>query len=106
MPHDFKHDSQGRITGVIYRQGGKDVVQHCQRVILCAGAVETARLLLHTGLANRSGQVGRNYMAHISTQVWGTVDHVTRPNKGYLSLAITEDMIRSKDADFVGGYLI
>lgn len=104
--HDFKRDSRGRITGVIYRQGGKDVMQRCQRVILCAGAVETARLLLHTGLANRSDQVGRNYMAHVSTQVWGTVDHVTRPNKGYPSLAISEDMIRPKDADFVGGYLI
>lgn len=106
LAHGFERDSQGRITSVVYRQGEQDFKQRCKRVIICAGAVETARLLLHTGLANRSGQVGRNYMAHVSTQVWGTVDEVTRPNKGYPSLAISEDMIRPKDADFVGGYLI
>ncbi len=64
------------------------------------------RLLLHTGLANGSGQVGRNYMGHVATQVWGTFDHEVRMNRGYPSSLITEDFIRPEDADFAGGYLI
>ena len=56
--HGFERDAQGRITAVVYRSGGEDRRQPCKAVFLCAGAVETPRLLLHTGLANSSGQVG------------------------------------------------
>ena len=57
-------------------------------------------------LANGSGQVGRNYMGHVATQVWGTFEPEMRMNKGYPSSLITEDMIRPADADFAGGYLV
>ena len=122
--HGFERDAEGRITGVVYRQTavqgdagdgsvahesparGEDFVQRCAAVFLCAGAVETPRLLLHTGLANRSGQVGRNFMAHVATQVWGTFDAEMRPNKGFPASLITEDLIRPKGANFAGGYLV
>ncbi|MCT6837131.1 MAG: GMC family oxidoreductase [Bifidobacteriales bacterium] len=106
MATAFERDSQGRITAVIYVKDGREERQKCKAVVLAAGAVETARLLLHNGLANSSGQVGRNYMTHVSTQVWGVFDEEIRPNKGYPSLTITEDMLRPKDADFAGGYLL
>ncbi len=106
MVTGFERDSQGRITAVIYQRNGKEERQKCKAVVLAAGAVETARLLLHNDLANSSGQVGRNYMTHISTQVWGVFDEEIRPNKGYPSLTISEDMLRPKDADFAGGYLL
>ncbi|WP_375454774.1 GMC family oxidoreductase [uncultured Methylobacterium sp.] len=104
--HGLERDRDGRIAAVVYRRGGIDQRQRCAQVFLCAGAVETPRLLLHCGLANGSGQVGRNYMGHVATQVWGSFDAETRPNKGYPSSLITEDMIRPRDADFVGGYLM
>jgi choline dehydrogenase-like flavoprotein len=104
--HGFERDRAGRITAVIYHSGGTDHRQRCAAVFLCAGAVETPRLLLHCGLANSSGQVGRNYMAHVATQVWGTFEAEMRPNKGYPSSLITEDMLRPADADFAGGYLV
>ncbi|EHH67736.1 GMC family oxidoreductase [Gluconobacter morbifer] len=104
--HGLERDGTGRITAVIYHRDGQDHRQRCETVVLAAGAVETPRLLLHTGLANSSGQVGENYMTHVSTQVWGVFDEDMRPNRGYPSLTITEDMVRPKDADFVGGYLI
>ncbi len=104
--HDFEFDTAGRITAVVYRTGGIDRRQRCAAVFLCAGAVETPRLLLHIGKANSSGQVGRNYMAHVATQVWGTFESETRPNKGYPSSLITEDMVRPRDAEFAGGYLL
>ena len=60
--------SQGRITGV--QVAGQGVLT-APVVVLCAGAVQTAALLLAsadadhpTGLANRSDQVGRNFMNH------------------------------------------
>jgi len=102
--HGLERDGRGRITTVVYRHGEHDVRQRCDAVFLCAGAVETPRLLLHTGLANSSGQVGRNYMAHVATQVWGTFGQETRPNKGYPSSLITEDMGPSP-RNFAGRYL-
>ena len=103
--HGLERDASGRITAVIYRHEGQDVRQRCAAVFLCAGAVETPRLLLHTGLGNSSGQVGRNYMAHVATQVWGTFEPETRPNKGYPSSLITEDM-GAAPTEFAGRYLV
>lgn len=102
----FERDREGRIAAVVYRTGGEERRQRCRAVFLCAGAVETPRLLLHAGLANSSGQVGRNYLAHVATQVWGTFESEMRMNKGYPSAMITEDMVRPRDADFAGGYLV
>jgi choline dehydrogenase-like flavoprotein len=75
-------------------------------VVLAAGGIETPRLLLHTGLANGSDQVGRNFMAHGATQVWGRFEQEMRSHRGYPSSIISEDFVRPDDADFVGGYLI
>lgn len=102
----FDRDHQGRIDAVVYSQDGEDRRQRCRAVFLCAGGVETPRLLLNLGLANSSGQVGRNFMAHVATQVWGRFDAEMRMNRGYPSSIITEDMMRPGDADFAGGYLI
>lgn len=106
LVHDVERDTSGRVSAVVYRQNGVDRRQRCAAVILCAGAVETPRLLLHRGLCNSSGQVGRNYMAHVATQVWGRFTQEMRPNKGYPSSLITEDMLRPPGAPFAGGYLI
>jgi choline dehydrogenase-like flavoprotein len=103
---EFAFDARGRIDAVIYRKDGVERRQRCAAVFLCAGAVESPRLLLHLGIGNSSEQVGRNYMAHVATQVWGTFDRETRPNKGYPSSLITEDMLRPADADFAGGYIV
>ena len=107
LVHGIEQDSGGRVTAVVYRdRDGTDHRQRCGALFLCAGAVETPRLLLHTGLGNSSGQVGRNYMAHVATQVWGTFAQEMRCNKGYPSSLISEDLLRPADADFVGGYLV
>jgi choline dehydrogenase-like flavoprotein len=103
--HSFELDASGNVEAVVYQAGGADVRQRCKAVFLCAGAVETPRLLLHTGLANSSGQVGRNFMAHVSPQVWGTFDDEMRMNKGFPASLISEATMRPKDANFAGGYL-
>ncbi len=104
--HGIERDAAGRVCGVVYRQDGRDHRQRCRTLVLAAGAVETPRLLLHAGLANGSGEVGRNYMAHVATQVWGTFEPEMRSHKGYPSSLISEDMVRPADAGFAGGYLV
>jgi choline dehydrogenase-like flavoprotein len=69
-------DPAGRVvTGVVVDRGGdgKEEVFRGGIVVLAAGAVNTAKILLRSasdacpdGLANGSDQVGRNYMYHVS----------------------------------------
>ena len=61
----------GQIEAVEYRQGNRTHRTKAKVVVLSAGAVNSAVLLLRsanencpTGLANRSDQVGRNFMNH------------------------------------------
>ncbi len=105
--HGVEQDSTGAITAVVYTdKDGVERRQRCKAVFLCAGGVETPRQLLHWGVANSSDQVGRNFMAHISTQVWATVKADTRPYKGYPTPLITEDFMRVKNANYAGGYVL
>ncbi len=105
--HGVERASKGRITAVLYTdKDGREQRQKTQHVFLCAGGVETPRQLLHWGIGNSSGLVGRNFMAHISTQVWATMNAETRPYKGFPASLITEDFMRANDADYAGGYLL
>ncbi len=102
----LERDTQGRVNGVVYVQDGREHRQRCRHVFLCAGGIETPRLLLINGLANTSGQVGRNFMAHTGLQLWAHFEEETRPFKGIPGGLISEDTHRPKDADFAGGYLL
>ena len=99
-------DESGKISEVIYIRNGQEERQRCRYVFLCAGTVETARLLLLNDLANSSGQVGRNVMAHPGLQIWGEFDEDIRPYKGIPGAIISEDTHRPVEADFAGGYLL
>ena len=94
------------ITGVVYMNYDKMHRQKCKYVFLCAGAVETPRLLLINQIANSSGQVGKNFMAHTGMQVWGKFEEDVRPYKGIPGGLISEDTHRPKDVDFASGYLL
>jgi len=104
--HTIETDEFGAVTAVIYRHDGVDHRQRCATLVLSAGGIETPRLLLHNALANSSGQVGRNFMAHGGVQVWGRFDQPMRSYRGYPSSIISEDMVRPPGAGFVGGYLM
>jgi choline dehydrogenase-like flavoprotein len=103
---EIETDRSGRVTAVVYIHDGVEQHQPCRAVFLCAGAIETPRLLLLNNLANSSGQVGRNFMAHTGLQVWGQFDEDVRPYKGIPGGLISEDTHRPPDADFAGGYLV
>ncbi|TGE27604.1 GMC family oxidoreductase [Hymenobacter metallicola] len=103
---EIERDETGKVTGVIYQQNGEEQRLRCRHLFLCAGAVETPRLLLLNELALSSGHVGRNFMAHPGVQVFGTFAEEVRPFKGIPGSLISQDTFRPKDADFAGGYLL
>jgi choline dehydrogenase-like flavoprotein len=65
-------DASGRtVTGVVCQRGGREERYSADLVVVACGALSSALLLLRSanerhpqGLANGSGQVGRNYMRH------------------------------------------
>ena len=102
----FERAAGDAITAVVYVHDGVEERQLCRHVFLCAGAIETPRLLLIAGVANGSGEVGRNFMAHTGVQLFGRFDEEVRPFKGIPGSLISEDTHRPADADFAGGYLL
>ncbi len=102
----LERDHTGRITAVTYIRNGTTEKQLCKWVFLCGGAIETPRLLLMNGLANSSGQIGRNFMAHVGLQMWGEFEDMVRPYKGIPGGLISEDTFRAPDAGYAGGYLV
>lgn len=104
----FDRDHAGRIVAVVYRdeRSGEERRQRCAHVFLCAGGVESPRMLLLHHLGLGSGQVGRNFMAHTGLQIWGLFDEETRPTRGIPGALISEDTHRPGDAAFAGGYLL
>jgi len=66
--HSVIYDPRrGRATGVRVIDGQtKHALEFRGRIVfLCASALESARILLNSGIANSSGQLGRNLMDHI-----------------------------------------
>ncbi len=78
----------GKVTSVEYTSNGATHTITPKLVILSAGAVRSAVLLLASGLANRSDQVGRNFMNHNSSAViavspWYTNDSIYQKTFGF-----------------------
>ncbi len=59
----------GRVDAVDFLEHGEQKTLRPGLVIVSAGAVQSAAILLRSGLANRSDQVGRNFMNHNLTAV-------------------------------------
>jgi choline dehydrogenase-like flavoprotein len=60
------------VASLDVRRDGRDLRVRADRYVIAAGAVNTAALLLRSGgVANASGQLGRNYMAHVSSFLVG-----------------------------------
>jgi choline dehydrogenase-like flavoprotein len=86
--------------------------QAARAVCLAANAIESARLLLLSaspshpdGLANSSGQVGRNYMRHLTASCYGRFPEPVRMWRGETMAGVIADESRHDTSrGFVGGY--
>ena len=111
----IEHGPDGRVNAVIYRDSNRQEQRQKARLVCVAGnAIETARLLLLSesskfphGLANSSGQVGRNYCHQITGFVWGIFDKPVYSWRGATLAGVIEDeAVNDPRRGFVGGYRI
>ena len=108
-----EHDDQGLVTGVTYIDGdGLEQFQRAKLVAVAGNAIETPRLLLNSasnlfpdGLANSSGQVGKNYMRHLTASVYAQFENPVHMNRGETMAGNIEDeAVNDPSRGFVGGY--
>lgn len=111
----IEHGANGRVNGVVYRDGrGEEQRQKARAVCVAGNAIETARLLLLSessksprGLANSSDQVGRNYCHQITGFVWGIFDKPVHSWRGATLAGVVEDeAVHDPRRGFAGGYRI
>lgn len=109
------HDAQGKADAVLYLDKDGNLHRQAARIVCVAGnTIETPRLLLMSasakfpnGLANSSGQVGRNYMRHTTGSVYGQFDEPVRMYRGETMAGIIADEARHDTArGFAGGYYL
>jgi choline dehydrogenase-like flavoprotein len=109
----IQHDKNGNATGVLYAdKDGKQMVQDARVVCVACNSIESARLLLNSadstfphGLANSSGQVGKNYMRHTTGSVYGVFRHPVHMYRGTVMAGIiTDEAELNTKRGFTGGF--
>lgn len=106
---------RNRIDGVLYADSeGHQHRQRARAVCVAGNAIETPRLLLNSatsrnpdGLANSSGQVGRNYMHHNMAIAFGIFERPVHMYRGITTPGtVFDEMYHDPKRGFAGGYLI
>jgi choline dehydrogenase-like flavoprotein len=109
----INHDRSGKVTGVTYVDSGGKMVEQKARIVCVAGnSIETPRLLLNSsssmfpmGLANASGQVGKNYMAHLTGAVYAVMPGPVNLHRGTQMAGIVKDeQVHKPERGFAAGY--
>ena len=109
----IEHDASGKVTGVTYFDADGKLQRQKARIVAVAGnSLESPRLLLNSasskfpdGLANSSGQVGRNYMRHTTGSVYAIFEQPVHMYRGTTMAGIMRDEARNDPSrGFVGGY--
>jgi choline dehydrogenase-like flavoprotein len=109
----IERDGDGRVRGVIYADAeGNHQSQRARIVCVAGNAIETPRLLLNSesgaspdGLANGSGQVGKNYMRHMLGVVYAEFDQPVNFHRGQPVAGVIRDEAHNDPSrGFVGGY--
>lgn len=107
------HGKDGRVDAVLYLDSEGNLHKQAAKVVCVAGnSIETPRLLLMSasslfpdGLANSSGQVGRNYMRHTTGSVYARFEKEVRMYRGEtMSGLIADEARHDPSRGFVGGY--
>src|SRR5260370_9443876 len=113
MALQILHDATGKVTGVLYAdKAGKHQVQKARIVCVAGNSIESPRLLLNSassmfpdGMANSSGQVGRNYMRHTTGSVFGIFKEPVHMYRGTVMAGIIGDEAEPNlKRGFAGGF--
>ncbi len=109
----IEHDAKGKVTGVLYADSkGNRFFQKAKAVCVAGNSIESPRLLLNSassmfpnGLGNSSGQVGKNYMRHMTASVYAIFENPVHMFRGTTMAGIVKDESRHDPSrGFVGGY--
>ncbi len=109
----IERGANGKAGAVVYADAnGAHRRQRARVVALAANSIETPRLLLNSatardpdGLANASGQVGRNYMRHLTGSVYAIFDQPVHMYRGTTMAGIVQDEVHHNPSrGFAGGY--
>lgn len=109
----IEHNKDGKVTAVVYFDANGQEQRQAARVVCVAGnSIETPRLLLLSasgkfanGLANSSGQVGKNYTRHLTGSVYAVFDDPVHMYRGTTMAGIIQDEAHHDSSrGFVGGY--
>jgi len=109
------HDSAGTLDAVEYVDADGNLHKQAARVVCVAGnSIESPRLLLMSasslhpdGLANSSGQVGRNYMRHTTGSAYARFEQPVHMYRGETMAGIIADEAKHDPArGFSGGYYL
>jgi choline dehydrogenase-like flavoprotein len=99
------------VTGVVVEREGKPQTFSADMVVVSAGAINSAALLLRSandkhpnGLANASDVVGRHYMGHINS-VLLAVSKCPNPTIFQKTLAVNDYYLASKEWEFPMGHI-
>jgi choline dehydrogenase-like flavoprotein len=109
----IEHDKSGKVSAVVYADAKGVTQRQKARIVAVAGnSIESPRILLNSasatfksGLANSSGQVGKNYMRHMTGSVYGVFDKPVKMWRGTTMAGIMQDEAKhDPKRGFVGGY--
>ncbi|MFM7186844.1 MAG: GMC family oxidoreductase [Armatimonadota bacterium] len=96
--------SKGIVNGasIVNHESGPAEVT-CDHLVCSAGAIETARLLLASGIDNPN--IGRNLQGHVYTGVTGLFSEVIRDGKGPGPTTAITEFLHNNDGIIGGGML-
>ncbi|MGI8882052.1 MAG: GMC family oxidoreductase [Jatrophihabitans sp.] len=109
------HDAAGRVDAVEYLDSDGTLQKQAARVVCVAGnSIESPRLLLMSasslhpdGLANSSGQVGRNYLRHMTASAYARFEQPVHMYRGETMAGIIADEAKHDTSrGFCGGYYL
>lgn len=109
------HDDAGKVNAAEYVDAGGNLHQQAARIVCVAGnSIESPRLLLMSasslhpdGLANSSGQVGRNYLRHLTGSAYAQFDKPVHMYRGETMAGIIADEAKyDPSRGFAGGYYL
>lgn len=109
------HGRDGRVDAVLYLDADGALHRQKAKIVCVAGnSIETARLLLMSssalhpnGLANSSGQVGRNYVRHMTGSVYARFEKPVHMFRGEtMAGLVADEAVHDPSRGFAGGYYI
>lgn len=115
MALKLNHDNDGRISGIVYVDAdGQQHEQKARAVCVAGNVVETTRLLHNSasglfpdGVANSSGELGRNYMRHMTFSTLAIMPGDVNFHRGTRQSGLMfDEQYHRPERGFAGGYLI